>query len=39
VNFRRFQIGVDRCLHRDEVIVTAKLIHEPAKIGERHGLR
>jgi hypothetical protein len=32
-------MGIDHRLHRDEVVVTAKLIDERPQIGERHGSR
>jgi hypothetical protein len=32
-------MGIDRRLHRDEVVVTAKLTDERTQIGERHGPR
>ena len=37
VDLRRFEMRIDRRLHRDEVVVTAKLVDERAEIGKRHG--
>jgi hypothetical protein len=34
MDFGDFEVGIDRSLHRDDVIVTAKLVDERAKIGE-----
>jgi len=39
VNLGRFKMGIDHCLHRDDIVVTAKLIDERPQIGERHGSR
>jgi hypothetical protein len=37
VDFGYFEIGIDRCLHRDEVVVTAKLVDEGAEVWEAQG--
>jgi hypothetical protein len=34
VNLRYLKVGVDRCLHRDNVIVTAEALDERTEIGK-----
>jgi hypothetical protein len=34
VNLRDFEVGIDRCLDRDDVIVTAETVDERAEIGK-----
>ena len=36
VNLGGFEMGIDRRLHRDDVVVTAELVDEGAEIGKRH---
>ena len=35
VNLGGFEVGIDRRLHRDDVVVTAELVEEGAQIGKR----
>jgi hypothetical protein len=38
VDLGNLEVGVDRRLHGDEVVVTAKAIEKRTQIGERHGV-